>query len=269
MSGNKGLIGMLSKQGFGRKFKTSSWPCFLPYSSDNTFSMNWTSYFIQAQEDSESVSVVSGENNKRLLEKIGWSVDKLSYKLSGAFVLKTPGKQSSADKKVIQSEKKNERLMERTHLFIPLENRMIYQSGTSEVNKLLSKEKTTHYKFLPDIKPAWYGKKRESIVSPVSLSENFSVSSGTYMTGKSSVLNNYNTSKLSFDDRITRRESITNSTYLSGKQEPGNVRARTNQYHITQNFGDIVIQPATMEMSVQQMKYKIEDVLRQVRNSLY
>jgi len=66
-----------------------------------------------------------------------------------------------------------------------------------------------------------------------------------------------------------KREPIVKSNFVGVNPDRSFAKQKSNQYTITQNFGDIVIQPASMEMSVQQVKYKIEDVLRKVKNSLY
>ena len=66
-----------------------------------------------------------------------------------------------------------------------------------------------------------------------------------------------------------RREPITKSNFVGGNSDRTNVKPKAMQNYITQNFGDIIIQPTSLDVSVQQVKYKIEDVLRQVKDSLY
>lgn len=68
---------------------------------------------------------------------------------------------------------------------------------------------------------------------------------------------------------VASKEKLTNGDFSSIMMGNKKDEQSAPVYNITQNFGDIVIQPANVELGVHQLKGKLEDILRKVRDSVH
>jgi len=65
------------------------------------------------------------------------------------------------------------------------------------------------------------------------------------------------------------KKKLLDTEVLKRIQIPERQQAEKASYTIHQNFGDIVVHPASMDVSMQQLKVKIQDILKEVRDSIY